>query len=509
MPFEASADHLSFSQLDVRKWARRPSPGRADVGAAFARHGCHGRVQAADGRNRRFPAEEHIICGNTVNSSVLRAVLALYIQIRSLEICHRMKPIVTRTQNPLPFEHMEPKRFEDMARQLAYEFKPWRQLEATGRSGGDEGFDARGFEIVVPASVPIQNDEDEGPDIEVTSDRIWLIQCKRERTIGPALMAKHLNAIPQESRRDLHGLLFIAACNFSLATRNVLRNWCRIHEIAECIIWGRAELEDLLFQPKNDGLLFAYFGISLRIARQKVATSLRREISLKRKLNRLFPIESRHGSPIVLRDPADLRYPFVDGKSLKGDKCLWLPRNTLGIGTFGLRIVIREFWAFYEWENGRWDIASSIDFSIPDQQSNPWYQQQAEPDRAEKIREIVDLWQQFPPGNQCFVKIVGCLRYEDIIEIDEIGDDQLKSTTVFATFKGARPPYDRGIEIFVEMGRYGGLGNFDFSKHASIFPDGMRNLDWEMAFFEDMGIKRSSDPYPVTLTQPEWKRENR
>lgn len=53
----------------------------------------------------------------------------------------------TRTIGPLHFEDLDPKRFEDLVRQLAYEFKPWRRLEATGRSGSDNGFDARGYEI--------------------------------------------------------------------------------------------------------------------------------------------------------------------------------------------------------------------------------------------------------------------------------------------------------------------------------------------------------------------------
>ena len=55
---------------------------------------------------------------------------------------------VTRTLHPLPFENLEPKRFEDLVRQLAYDFRVWRSLEATGRSGSDDGFDARGYEIV-------------------------------------------------------------------------------------------------------------------------------------------------------------------------------------------------------------------------------------------------------------------------------------------------------------------------------------------------------------------------
>jgi hypothetical protein len=56
-----------------------------------------------------------------------------------------MPPTTTRTLNPLPLEHSEPKRFEDLVRQLTYEFRPWRQLEATGRAGLDDGFDVRGF----------------------------------------------------------------------------------------------------------------------------------------------------------------------------------------------------------------------------------------------------------------------------------------------------------------------------------------------------------------------------
>lgn len=59
-----------------------------------------------------------------------------------------MPAVVTRTTNPLPFQDLEPKRFEDLIRQLAYDFRQWRRLEATGRSGGDDGFDARGLEIV-------------------------------------------------------------------------------------------------------------------------------------------------------------------------------------------------------------------------------------------------------------------------------------------------------------------------------------------------------------------------
>jgi hypothetical protein len=35
----------------------------------------------------------------------------------------------TRTYNPLPFTDLEPKRFEDLVRQLVYDFRPWRRLD--------------------------------------------------------------------------------------------------------------------------------------------------------------------------------------------------------------------------------------------------------------------------------------------------------------------------------------------------------------------------------------------
>jgi len=41
----------------------------------------------------------------------------------------------TRTLNPLHFEDLEPHRFEDLVRQLAYGYTRWRSLEATGRLG--------------------------------------------------------------------------------------------------------------------------------------------------------------------------------------------------------------------------------------------------------------------------------------------------------------------------------------------------------------------------------------
>lgn len=178
--------------------------------------------------------------------------------------------VTTRTLGPLHFEDLDPKRFEDLVRQLAYEFKPWRQLEATGRSGSDDGFDARGYEITVKEGPSTASTDDEGDPIEERSaledalgDRLWLIQCKRERAIGPKALVKYLDDTVLGPDEKLHGLVFTAACDFSKKARDDFAKKCRELGLEEWHLWGKAELEDRLIRPENDHLLFAYFGVSL------------------------------------------------------------------------------------------------------------------------------------------------------------------------------------------------------------------------------------------------------
>ena len=55
--------------------------------------------------------------------------------------------------------------------------RPWRKLEATGRSGSDEGFDARGWEIVDQTPEPAESETEPLDEAQLlTNDRIWLIR---------------------------------------------------------------------------------------------------------------------------------------------------------------------------------------------------------------------------------------------------------------------------------------------------------------------------------------------
>jgi hypothetical protein len=100
-------------------------------------------------------------------------------------------PRPTQTTGPLHFEDLAPPRFEDLVRQLAYRFRVWRYLDATGAGGSDGGTDIKGIEA---------NDGDDGDDAGAAVDgseiaeqdavttgegKEWRIQCKRYRRVGP------------------------------------------------------------------------------------------------------------------------------------------------------------------------------------------------------------------------------------------------------------------------------------------------------------------------------------
>lgn len=73
-----------------------------------------------------------------------------------------MKPRPGRTISQLHFEDLEPHRFEDLVRQLAYGFRDWVALEPLGRSGSDEGIDIRGIERVQGGRQDEGSSEDPG-----------------------------------------------------------------------------------------------------------------------------------------------------------------------------------------------------------------------------------------------------------------------------------------------------------------------------------------------------------
>jgi hypothetical protein len=345
-----------------------------------------------------------------------------------------MSATPTRTFNPLPFTDLEPKRFEDLVRQLVYDFRPWRRLEATGRSGSDDGFDARGLEIVEAPDATAALDQDDPEDetaADGAADRLWLIQCKREKTITPAKLKGYLAEIKLSSEEKLYGIIFAAACDFSKASRDAFYAWCRDQAISEAVIWGKGELEDQLYQPKNDNLLFAYFGISLTIRRRSQATQIRAEIATKRKLMRSV---GKSSAEILLRDPSDTEYPDTPEGKLPEKWRVYSPET---ITHRGLEVSMHWFHAYLDPETGAWDAADAVEARHLNSQ---WNVADAEKEKLDAVASAA--WQALPDENKAWVKVSGIIPFANIVAIDDMGDDIVGGTHIYVPFAPNNGPFD-------------------------------------------------------------------
>jgi hypothetical protein len=352
-------------------------------------------------------------------------------------------------------------------RQLAYDFKPWRKLEATGRSGGDGSFDARGYEIVpsVERETTERDDEDDETEAPVVqSDQLWLIQCKRERAIGPTKLKEYLDEIPLETRSELHGIIVAAACDFSKATRDTLRDWAREQGISEVYIWGKGELEDQLYQPKNDNLLFAYFGISLQIRKRSMRTALRSRLSMKKRAEKVFG-ETYH-STILLRDPSDERYPTT-GNAAENYRGKWQVVHFGRLTARGITYQHKRHFAYMDDERTGWDIVDAIDISVPNRHENRWSDKE---DRAagDLQSRAWDFWSAIPENNRANFYEERLIRFEDIYAIDDVGDEFAKFPHVYVDIDVSRPSTRRLVSLNRLIPE---VRNPDPNARVKFFPD--------------------------------------
>ncbi|WP_234197157.1 restriction endonuclease [Pseudacidovorax sp. NFM-22] len=342
----------------------------------------------------------------------------------------------TRTIGPLHFEDLDPKRFEDLVRQLAYQFKPWRRLEATGRSGSDDGFDARGYEIF---SLGEQQNSPigEGASLEEQvsleeglNDRLWLIQCKRERAIGPKALVKYLDDTVLGPFERLHGLVFTAACDFSKAARDAFADKCRDMGLGEWHLWGKAELEDRLFRPENDHLLFAYFGVSLTIRRRSQRTELRARLAMKRKAYRA--LNDVLETPILLRSPEALAYPDTGDLASFKKNPLWMMWPYRGISHAGLKFCVQRNFAFLSDDGRSWDAAMAVNEVRSRTHEDPWMGVEQD---GKHRQAIYEFWCNIPEANRAWLELIGLVSFDDILDIDELGDEYVQTPHVYALFE--------------------------------------------------------------------------
>jgi hypothetical protein len=337
----------------------------------------------------------------------------------------------TRTINPIHFEDLEPKRFEDFVRQLVYDFRNWRSLEPTGRLGSDDGYDARGYEIVGEEEVEDQEDnekEDEQKSrASLEQDRLWQIQCKRERSITPRKLEGHITDMIKKGADIPYGVIFAAPCDFSKQSRDTFREEMAKLGVQEFHLWGKADLEDMLYQPKNDYLLYAFFGISLQIRRRSQKSRIRSNLVTKRKIIKyLGTITENSFKEMLLRDIDDTHYPYSDDVPNFKENPAWKKYYFVGHTYDGIRILVTKFYAYrkVEWDKKRepklkkWDYTDKVNLATC--RNDYWNNDTKNENDASAVSVFSN--EKIQKENQAYFEIERVIRYDNILEIDPDGD---------------------------------------------------------------------------------------
>lgn len=378
----------------------------------------------------------------------------------------------TRTTNPIHFEDLDPKRFEDLIRELIYDFRDWQTIEATGKGGGDDGFDIRASERTTTTTI----DEDGNEVFRPMDGNVWMIQCKREKTVPPSKIRKILEDIDPDN--PPYGYILAAATNFSKKAYDTFRDELTKLGVLEFYIWGNASLETELHQPKNDRILFTFFGISNVRRRRSRTTEIRSEVTNKNRVMRVLGETPSH-SWILARDSKDRHYPYKSKYSDFDQRPRWKGFEIVELHPRGLIVAMKQCYAFFDDSNMVYDVAEP-----PLLFRNP-YDRMDETERERGQREKLDLvrdyWERQPQKSQAMFHLNGIIRFEDMLVIDDKGDSWNEVPHIFVDFVDGSPV--SGSIAFLEKGQQ----HIELDKFArkAVFPKLFPEPSFGRIFYEE------------------------
>lgn len=345
---------------------------------------------------------------------------------------------ITKTLGPIHFEDLEPHRFEDLVRQLIYDFRDWQNIEATGRSGADGGFDVRAWEKTYASDD--QNDEEEDVNQKERLDgNIWMIQCKREKEIGPSRVSKIIEESINKENLP-YGYILVAPANFSKLAYDKFRETLRTKGVQEFYLWGKASLEDMLYMPTNDRILFAFFGVSLIARRKSRRTEIRFVINNKNKLFRIFGDAQNNRDfhqSFLARDIKDTHYPWSEKYKDFDDFPRWREYIAHRYHPLGLRCEVHEYYAYIDQEKKQWDYISQVDLLHRQEDTYKRYHR-----KSDGFKEkVTDFWEHLPYKNKAKLIVDGLIEFESMEVIDEKGDNHFDFPHIYIDFKGKNGPF--------------------------------------------------------------------
>jgi hypothetical protein len=189
--------------------------------------------------------------------------------------------------------------------------------------------------------------------------RLWMIQGKREKKITPADITKILSDINDES--PPYGYILAASTTFSKASYDRFRQLLKQKGVMEFYIWGTSELEDMLYLPKNDRIMFTFFGVSLVSRRRSRSTEIRNTVTVKNILYKILGEPQREfNSTILLRDINDIHYPFASEYVDFQERPRWIEREAFHHHPLGIIVRNRRCFAYVDRDRKEWDFFDRV-----------------------------------------------------------------------------------------------------------------------------------------------------
>lgn len=375
---------------------------------------------------------------------------------------------VSRTYGPIHFEDLDPHRFEDLVRELIYDYKDWQSIEATGRSGSDDGFDIGGYERI--SNYNLKYDEDNSEETEDSehpmSGNLWMIQCKREKEIGPQRISNIISdCINPEA--PPYGYILVASANFSKKSYDLFRSALMEKGIMEFYLWGKGELEDMLHMPKFDRILFTFFGISLLTRKRSRVAEVRSLIAIKNKLIKIVEDKDYPLREIFIRDINDSNYPNTNLYKDFEVNPRWKKYIFKRLGVTGLLLEVHAYYSYYDKQRKEWDYTTIVDLN------NLYEEGETDEEGMKKMnsnRIVRDFWECLPKVKQSELSIYGIVRYNDILLIDEKGDSLNKLLHIYIDFNRTKGPFSKLLNV-IKKGDEEVLIEKKTSKQIKIFPE--------------------------------------
>lgn len=372
------------------------------------------------------------------------------------------KPHVTRTVGPIHFEDLDPHRFEDLVRQLAYDFRSWKSIESTGRGGADDGFDVRAFEEVRTPTAFTEDEVDAEDAPHPMEGNLWMIQCKREKEVGPKKVATIISDAVT-AQMSPYGYILAAPVHFSKAAHDRFREELRSRGVMEFYLWGAGELEDMLFQPKNDHILFAFFRISLVTKRRSKAASVRSTVLAKNKLMRV--LGEQPTGHILVRDLSDENYPFEDDYPDFDRNPRWKEYKVHSFDPRGLVVTVARHFAYFDRDSREWDYTKVVDedpFPMDHQEA---LEQQLQAQRL----AVKGFWELLPRASRAIWVHRELIRFDNIEYIDDKGDGDFKMPHIYVLYDPKRGPFSGYYEC-LEINQHT-HASLEGLTRKTIFPD--------------------------------------